>query len=154
MQHVNPTTRVEMPLPFYVSSRLPSVPLFELSDGRFQLVQQGPISPWMAGHGYLLVEKALANFLARIGVERIRQQSATIWNRATGEERETHVRLFVGQFFSRDQLHDLPLDGPRMLSLDDAYCFVSPDLKDLLEQQGFSYLQFSEGLSEFAAAFP
>jgi len=96
----------------------------------------------MAGHRYLLVEKALANLLARIGVERIRQQSATIWNRATGEERETHVRLFVGQLFSWDQLHDLPLDGPRLLSLDDAYYFVSPDLKDRIEQQGFSYLQF------------
>ena len=139
-----------MPLPFLVSCELPAVRVYELDDGRFQLIDPGPISPFLAGYRYLLVEQAFAAFLAALEVERIRHEPAVLFNRATGEELHTHVRLHVGQFFNQNQLLELQLDGLRLLAMNDQYYFVSPELKVMLEASPFTYLRFTEGLSGFA----
>jgi hypothetical protein len=139
-----------MPLPFHVFCESPAVRVYELNDGRFQLIDPGPISPFLAGYRYLLVEQNLATFLATLGIERVRQEPAVLFNRGTGEELHTHVRLHVGQFFNQNQLLDLPLDGLRLLAMDDQYYFVSPELKAELEVGRFRYLRFTEGLSGFA----
>ena len=139
-----------MPLPFHVFCESPVVRVYELNDGRFQLIDPGPISPFLAGYRYLLVEQNLATFLATLGIERVRYEPAVLFNRGTGEELHTHVRLSVGQFFNQNQLLDLPLDGLRLLAMDDQYYFVSPELKAELEVSPFRYLRFTEGLSGFA----
>jgi len=136
-----------MSLPFLISCKLPAVRLYELDDGRFQLIEQGPIAPWMSGYRYLVVERALALFLDELGLERARQEPAVLFNRATGEEMHTHVRLHVSQFFTENMLSDIPLEGLRLLAFNDQYYFVSPALKACLEASPFgSYLEFSEGL--------
>jgi hypothetical protein len=137
-----------MPLPFHVACNLPAARLFELGDGRLQLIDRAPIAPFMAGHQYLVVEKPLAEFLAVQALERVQQEPAILFDRITGDEIRTHVRLRVGQFFHADQISDLPLEGPRLLTLNDEYYFVSQELKEKLEGP-FPYLRFSEGLGEF-----
>jgi len=139
-----------MSLPFLISCKLPAVRLYELDDGRFQLIEQGPIAPWMSGYRYLLVERKLALFLHELDLERVRQEPVVLFNRATGEEMHTHVRLHVSQFFTENMLPDIPLEGLRLLAFNDQYYFASPELKDCLEAGPFSYLQFSEGLRGFA----
>ena len=143
-----------MPLPFHVFCELPSVRVYELDDGRFQLIHPGPISPFLAGYRYLLVEQNLATFLATLGIERVRHEPVVLFNRGTGEERHTHVRLHVGQVFNENQLLDLPLDGLRLLTMNDQDYFVSPELKVRLEAGSFQYLCFTEGLSGFAGGAP
>lgn len=138
------------PLPFQVFCELPAVRVYELDDGRFQLVDPGPISPFLAGYRYLLVEQSLATFLATLGIERVRHEPAVLFNRSTGEELHSHVRLHVGQFFTENQLLDLQLDGLRLLTMNDQDYFVSPELKVRLEAGSFQYLRFAEGLSGFA----
>ncbi|MES2937230.1 MAG: hypothetical protein V4864_06090 [Pseudomonadota bacterium] len=59
--------------------------------------------------------------------------------------------LGVGQSFTENELHDLSLEGPRLLTMNDEYYFASPELKALLEASPFKYLEFSEGLSWFAS---
>ena len=140
-----------MPLPFLITCTLPSVGLYQLSDGRFQLIEQGPLAPFMYGYRYLLVEKALAEFLEHAQVERVGCKPAVLFNRATGEEHHTHVQLHVGHFFTENQLLDLALEGPRLLTMNDQYYFATPELKAKLEAGAFSYLRFSEGLSAFAS---
>jgi hypothetical protein len=139
-----------MKLPFLITCKQPSVRLYELNDGRFQLIEPGPIAPFMCGYRYLLVERQLASFLVELGIEQVRQEPAIVFNRGTGEELHTHVRLHVGQFFQRKQLWDLPLDGLRLLTMDDEFYFASPELKECLEASIYQYLQFTEGLVEFA----
>ncbi|CAN7155529.1 hypothetical protein [Polaromonas sp. LjRoot131] len=139
-----------MPLPFLISCKLPAVRLYELGDGRFQLIEQGPIAPLMSGYRYLIVERALALFLDQLGLERARQEPAVLFNRATGEEMRTHVRLHISQFLTQNMLADLPLEGLRLLTFNDEYYFASPELKACLEASPFGYLQFSEGFSGFA----
>lgn len=141
-----------MALPYNVFCDLPAPRVFELSDGRFQLIDPGPISPFLAGHRYLLVERPLAELLAGLDVDRVGYEDAILFNRGTGEEYRTHVRLRVGQVFRTNQLPDLAIDGMRLLTLDDEHYFVSPDLKAALEASSFTYLQFAEGLSGFAAS--
>ena len=140
-----------MSLPFYISCPSPSVNLIELSDGRFQLTKQGPISPFMAGYHYLLVEHALGAFLSELDMPGVRCAPATIFNRGTKEEHHTHTRVFIAQFFRADQIRDLLLEDCRLLTMGDQYYFASPALKFSLEQARFKYLRFTEGLSEFAA---
>lgn len=82
-----------MPLPFLISCTLPEARLYELADGRFQLIEHALVSPFMAGYRYLLVEQPLAIFLSELGLERVRHEPAVLFNRTTGEEHHTHVRL-------------------------------------------------------------
>lgn len=145
-----------MSLPFLVSCSMPEPLLFECSDGRFQLVDQMPLSPFMSGYGYLLVEKKLAAFLKQVKVERVSFSPAIVFSAATGEEFTTHVRIRVSQFFRGNELLDLDASGYHMLTLSDQYYFVSQELKAALQSSEFRYRQFSEGLSGFAAvaAYP
>ena len=136
--------------PFLVSCELPAPALYELSDGRFQLMEQGALPPFIAGYGYLLVEHALAQFLLGLEVDRVTFEPAVLFNPLSNEEHNTHTRVRVRQFFRSSELSDLPLEGLRFLTMDDQYYFVSPDLKIELEAARFPYLVFSEGLSAFA----
>jgi hypothetical protein len=135
-----------MALPFRITSELPAVGLYALSDGRYQLIKQGPVAPFMPGHGYLIVEKTLADFLVGLRLEDVRCEPVTLWNRSTGEEHKTHARVHVGQSFTAARIHELPLEGPRLLVMNDEFYFASPDLKARLEASPFTYLRFSEGL--------
>ncbi len=137
--------------PFYVSCRTSGAGLFELSDGRFQKIEAGALAPWCPGYGYLLVERTLANFLEAAEIERVRFEPAIVFDPSTDEEDRTLVRVRIGQFFTSDQIRDLPLGGNRLLTMGDAYVFVSPALKAGFGDAGFDYLQFTEGLSGFAA---
>ena len=136
-------------LPFSVSCDLPQPLLFELADGRFQLIDRTPPSPFMAGPRYLLVEQALADFLRELALERVRFEPAVLFDRATGVEHRDHVRVRIGQFFTHDQIHDLAVDGCRLMTLNEEYCFASDALVSRLRAAGFPYLRFSLGLSQF-----
>jgi hypothetical protein len=140
-------------LPFLISSTIHSVRLFELDDGRFQLLEAGAIGPFLGGPGYLLVERNLGSFLVQQGVEQITCEDAVLFDRPSGGEFRTHVRIRVGQYFTADQICDLDLTGPRLLTMNDEYYFVSPELRDLLQQTPFTYLTFSEGLTGFAGTY-
>jgi hypothetical protein len=141
-----------MPLPFLMSCEKPAPTLFELSDGRFQLMEQVPVPPLIAGYGYLLVEQPLALRLKELHVERVKFEPAVLFNPVSGEEQNALVRLRVGQFFRSNELSDFAIEGLRLLTLNDQYYFVSPALKVQLENGAFPYLRFSEGLSEFAGS--
>lgn len=112
--------------------------------------QQSP-APFMAWRGYLLVEKALAIFLQQLEVERVGFRPAILFSPRTGEEFDSHVSIRVSQFFVPNEMLDLDVSGKRLLTLNDQYYFASPELKAMLEASAFQYLEFSEGLSGFAA---
>jgi len=136
-------------LPFSIESREPSVRLYELNDGRFQLLDSGSVGAFLAGFGYLLVELELAKFLRENDVERIVLEDAVLFDRPTGQEFRTHMRVRVRQYFTPEQINDLDLSGLRLLTMNDEYYFVSPDLKERLEQSSFDYLCFKSGLEGF-----
>ncbi|KHK51869.1 hypothetical protein PI87_20150 [Ralstonia sp. A12] len=140
-----------MPLPFHIGCTTSQPSLFALSDGRFQLLTNHPIGPFLAGYAYFLVEERFAAFLQRVGVERIKYSPAVLFDSVTGTELQTHVLLTVGQLFAPDHIQDLDLVGPRLLVMNNQHYFASPTLRALLEAEGFEYLTFSEGLSKFAA---
>jgi hypothetical protein len=139
-----------MQLPFSVFCRNSGAGLFELSDGRFQKIEAGALAPWCAGYGYLLVERKLAKFLEAAEIERVKFEPAIVFDPSTHEEDRTLVRVHIDQFFASDQIQDLPLEGNRLLTMGDSHVFVSPALRTRLDDAGFDYLQFTEGLSGFA----
>jgi len=142
--------KVRLKLPYLLESRIPVVRLFELDDGRFQLLEAGDIGPFLPGYGYLLVERELAEFLIEHEVDRIVLKDAILFDSTSEQEYQTHVRIQVRQYFKPEQINDLDLNGLRLLTMNDEYYFASPELKKRLEQSSFDYLSFSEGLEGFA----
>jgi hypothetical protein len=141
-----------MTLPYFIATERSTVKLFELDDGRFQLISQGPVGPFSYGYKYLLVENALAEYLQSLSLTRVSYEPAVLFNRSKQKEYRTHTRVKVGQFFRAEEVQDIALDGMRLLSMGDEYFFASPTLKQALEASDFKYLTFTEGLSGFAAS--
>jgi hypothetical protein len=141
-----------MALPFCVWCEQSSPRLYELADGRLQLVERGVLGPFATGHRYLLVEKPLGKFLKEAGIEGVQYEQAVVYDPLSKEEITSHIRIRVSQFFATDQIEDLRLKGLSLVIMNDEYYFVSPELKALLERGPFSYLRFSEGLTGFAAS--
>jgi len=135
---------------FHVSCSEPSVPLFRLKDGRFQLTKDGPIAPFMNGFGYVLIQPDLAQFIEELDIDRIQFEPAVVWHRGKDVEYGPYVNLRVGQWFNAQMIDELDLSEYKMYSLNDTYLFVSPALKQKLEASPFNYLFFSEGLASFA----
>jgi hypothetical protein len=139
-------------LPYLVTSNEDSVALLELEDGRFQMLEPGPIAEFASGYQYLLLGKALAKYLKSLKVPQVTYAPAVIVNRTTGEQHRSHTRVFVHRSFSQNEVKSLALDGRHILAMNGEHFFVSPSLKFALEANEFSYLQFTEGLSAFASA--
>jgi len=139
-------------LPYLITSNEDSVALLELEDGRFQMIEPGPIARFASGYQYLLVDRALAKYLKSLKVPQITFAAAVIFNRITGEEHHSHMKVFVRQSLYPNDIKALALDGMQMFAMNGEHFFVSPSLKFALEANEFSYLQFSEGLSGFARA--
>ena len=139
-------------LPFYTYCEQHAARLYQLKDGRFQIIDSGPITPLMCGPGYVLLENHLAAFLQEQEIERVAFQPAVIWNRRENIEFQTHQFMAVNHYFSSNQIRDLNLLGERFLTMGDEYLFVTPALKERLEKSPFNFLRFSEGLSEFVGS--
>ena len=138
-----------MKLPYYLSCSESGVNLYQLNDGRFQMITQGKIAPMMIGYGYALVEKEFAEYLEQLDLPRLDVVEAVIFDPKDKVEIRTHRQLLVGQHFSADTISDIDLDGERLLVMDNSDIFISSQLKKRLEEADFTYLRFSEGLSEF-----
>ncbi len=132
-----------------MSCNIDSVPLFQLSDGRFQLIKDGPISPFMCGPGYYLIEKDLVDFLLELDISGTRFESATIWHRSLDIEYRGYFNMLVEHFIDNSSLNELDTNGLKFFSMNDTFLFVTPRLKQILTNSPFSYLRFSEGFSEF-----
>jgi len=136
--------------PYCVETEKTPVKLYPLKDGRFQMIQEGKLGPFMSGYNYLLVETKLAEYLENLNVEGTTFRDAVILESSENKEYHSHKEVIIGQHFSFAEINGINLDGDRILMMDNQYVFVSPSLKEKLEKSEFGYLQFSEGLSEFA----
>jgi hypothetical protein len=123
--------------------------LYELPDGRFQIMGAGRVAPMMTGYEYVLVEQQLAAYFAALDIPRPEIIDATIYDARRKQEILTHRQLRIGQQFSCDMIRDIDLDGERLLLMDARYVFVSPLLCERLKSSQFSYRRFTEGLGEF-----
>lgn len=124
--------------------------LYQLSDGWFQIMEEGDLAPLMAGYDYVLAESKLAEYVEVLDLPRLEVVDAVIYDPRRKQELRTYKRLRIGQRLSSDTIRDINLDGERVLLMDGGSVFVSLLLKQRLEASPFAYLQFTEGLSEFA----
>lgn len=137
-------------LPFHIHTEETAPRLYELSDGRFQIIEKGALTPFMSGYGYVLVQAELAEFLKELGTERVNIQDAIVWDRTCNTENKSYKRLLLDQHFTADQIKDINIDGIKMLVMDNQHVFASPILMTNLKNSHFTYLRFSEGLNGFA----
>jgi [ribosomal protein S5]-alanine N-acetyltransferase len=140
------------PRPFHISCEQPAPVIYERGNGHIQIMQPMPIPPLIQSPGCLLVERPLAEFLQALDVERVSYRPAVLFDPVSKREIDTHVRLQVGHGFGSRDMDDLPLDGLRMMLLDGRDCFVSPELKAVLQASRFRYLRFSKGMQAYGAS--
>jgi hypothetical protein len=139
-----------MNLPYHMSCLESHPRLYQLSDGRFQIMEEGDLAPMMVGYEYVLVESGLAEYLEALDLPRLEIVGAVICDPRKKQEIHTYKQLQITQRFSFDMIRDINLDGERFLLMGETYLFVSPLLKQRLEVMPFKYLRFTEGFSEFA----
>ncbi len=123
--------------------------LYELGDGRFQLMNGAEPEQIMIGYGYIFVENELATTLENLDVERIKFFPAILFDRSKMKELSTHSKMVVNHHFDSDQIKDLDIVGKQFLLMSNQYLFVSPELKDIL-QEVVPKLTYPKGLSRFA----
>jgi hypothetical protein len=137
-----------------MTCRQPHALLYQLADGRFQIMETGSLAPLMVGYGYgygyVLVEEALGAYLEILDLPRVDIISTVIYEPRQQLEIRTYQQLIMGQRFSPDMINDLDLEGERLLLMGNREVFASDLLKRRLENSPFQYLCFSEGLSSFA----
>jgi len=140
-----------MALPFQVSCERVNPWFYEVGSGRFEQVHGSDIPPFIPGFQFLLVVNELADFLRTLSLEGVRFEDAVLYDPRTGAEARTHTCLRVPGSLGGGDIRNLS-DGYRMVATDDQHYFVSPALKEALMANGFEYLRFSEGFSDFCGA--
>lgn len=140
-----------MEYPYSVESKIRAVDLYQLNDGRFQMIRQGNLSPFMQGVDYILVETKLAKFLETLDISHIEFVDAVVWDRGIDKEYKNYKQLIVRQYFTEENIAHLDLRRLQMYLFGLNYLFVSPELKELLENSEFDYLKFSEGFRNFVS---
>ena len=123
--------------------------LYELADGRFQLMSGAQPEQIMIGHGYILVENKLARTLENLDIERVNFYPVVLFDRSKVTELSTHSKMVVNHHFDSDQVKDIDITGKQFLLMSNQYLFVSPELKELL-QEVLPQFTYSKGLSNFA----
>ena len=139
-----------MRLPYHISCKESHPRLYQLSDGRFQIMEKGDLAPLMVGYQYVLVEADFAEYVEVLNLPRLEVADAVIYDPRRMQEILGYKQLRIEQHFSSDMIRDINLDGERFLLMDGTHLFVSPLLRQRLDASPFKYLQFTEGLSEFA----
>lgn len=138
--------------PYSVASKdLNAVRLYKLNDGRFQLVSEGKLLSFLQEYDYILVKFELADFLDSLNIPQIEFKDAIIWDRELNVENKTFKELIVKDSFEFSETFEgIELRGLQMY-LYGQNLFVSPELKDILEDSKFNCFSFSAGWSNFAA---
>lgn len=135
---------------YHVSCDEPYHPrLYQLADGRFQIMEQGELAPLMVGYEYVLVERALAEYVAGLDLPGLSISEAVFYDPRRQQEVRTHSQLHIDERFSSDMINDIDPGVERFLVMGDDYLFATPLLKRRLEESTFKYLRFTEGLEGF-----
>ncbi|MCA9629666.1 MAG: hypothetical protein KC766_18455 [Myxococcales bacterium] len=120
--------------------------LYQLADGRFQLISGGCTAVLMAGVDYVLVRHDLAEHLATLGVQGFQRHPAIIYRRSEDLEILTHDCLIVEAHYDLKDLENPPLDGLRVFMVNGRMLFVTPKLRELLLDSRFRHeLSFAYG---------
>jgi hypothetical protein len=139
-----------MALPFHIACAALAPPLYERADGRFQIVQDLPLTPFLAGYQYLLVDEMLGIFLRKLDPPLVRYGPAVVFNPVTGAEIHSFLRVYADHVFEPTRIETLPLDGMRLFRMGNDHYFVSLGLKARLKRRWPGVFRFSKGLSQFA----
>src|SRR5687767_11599004 len=127
-----------MKLPYHMSSSQTHARLYQLADGKFQIVGEGDLAPVMIGYEYVLVEEYFAQYLTALDLPALEIIDAIIYEPWQKMEIRTHRQLLIDQQFSSDMIRnidrpsspntihrEIDLDGERFLLMDRQYVFVS-----------------------------
>ena len=137
-------------LPYHMYYDGNAARLYQLNDGRFQIIDKGALTPLMIGYRYALIEAPLASYLLSLNVSGVSFRPAVIWDRRKDQEHHSHRNMILDQRFEPARIGDLDLAGKRILRMGEEYLLISPELKERLESSPFKYLKFSKGLRGFA----
>lgn len=79
-----------MKLPYHMSCKELHPRLYQLSDGRFQIMEKGDLAPLMVGYEYILVESKLAEYIEALDLPSLEVVEAVIY----GPRRRREIRTY------------------------------------------------------------
>ena len=142
-----------------MSCSQPHARLYQLEDGRFQIVGEGGLAPLMIGYEYVLVEEHFALYLTTLDLPKMKIIDAIIYEPWQKKEIRTHKQLLIDQQFSSDMIQnidqpnspdivqrEIDLDGEQFLLMDRQYVFVSAALRERLDASGSVTFASQRGL--------
>lgn len=133
--------------PFHIEIRN-KTDLYQLNDGRYQLIRDAEVDSIMIGHKYILVRDDVVEKIIDTGVERVSFEPAIIWNRKTDKSYSNYQKMTSHRHFDSSNLNDIDIERKQFLILDNHYLFATPELKVALESLELG-LKFSEGFGNF-----
>jgi hypothetical protein len=132
-------------MPFRVETE-EQASLYRLRDGRFQIVQEGPLRVLMSGPSYILASTALYDLLYSSAPDDLVGEPRVLYHPVTRSEIAGYIELLIHNSVSEDSVYEVNTEGMRIWVMEATYLFVSPALRSVLERK-FTGLQFSPGCS-------
>ena len=122
--------------------------LYQLNDGRYQLIRDTEIDSIMIGHKYTLVRDDVVEKIIDTGVERVSFEPAIIWNRKINKVYSNYQKMTSHRHIESSNLNSIDIEGKQFLVLDNHHLFATPELKLALESLDLG-LKFRERFGNF-----
>ncbi|MBQ4811506.1 hypothetical protein J8M20_09160 [Pseudoalteromonas luteoviolacea] len=118
-----------------------SAQLYELKDGRFQIVGPGVLYDILLVSGYILVSERFAVFLDNLKISGIRLESAVIYNPANKKEIYTHQKMEVLKKYNKKNMNQI-IDSTicKIAQYGNGCIFVNAPLKTEIEKVYKDYI--------------
>ena len=140
-----------MSIPYHLTRSQSHPLLYQLSDGRFQTMQKGDLTPLMVGSDYVIVERDFAQYLATLAIPHLQIVDAVIYEPRGQTEDRNFKQLLIDLHFEPGEMADIDTSRDLFLLMSGTHLFVTLSLKTRLEASQFKYFEFSYGLSNFVA---
>ena len=120
------------------------VQLFYLNDGRFQVTKNDKFCSFIwAAPSYFLFRYRLARLLIEKLIPKVMVKSAYIFRISTGEWWNNYFDIRIGDQISNIDSSKIISEGLNVWHYKNRHLFVSPNLKALIQDNGFHDLSFS-----------
>ena len=131
------------------TASLTPILLWRTKMNQFRVVQHGQLSTVLINVDYVLFDVKYKTLLDKIS-NQLNQKPVTIFDEVRQLTWDNFIEVEILNRIQYSQAHKVDSSGFKIWKYLNQYVFVSPDLKNDLEQVGDSNLNFALGFSYFA----
>src|SRR5215204_5340808 len=123
-----------------------------LKDGRFHLVQPGPLVPLFSGGNHIVASETFAAVLRETCAHSVDLRETEVVQLATGETFGRYYEVRPHEEIFPENINQVQVSGCHVWHFRHGELFVSPSLAELVRQRGITELIFSPSFTGFAGS--